>query len=95
MEKADDISSEVEDFEEALENHDEGCDVLKVQTEPDDFEALPLQTCHVRFLLFQPHNPRLHPPRLPCNNSSICYEPFHYYFKLNVFFYQICHKIPW
>ena len=30
MEKADDISAEVEDFKEALENPVEGCDVLKV-----------------------------------------------------------------
>ena len=30
MEKADDISAEVGDFKQALENHVEGCDVLKV-----------------------------------------------------------------
>jgi hypothetical protein len=36
MEKVDDISAEVDDFKEALENHIEGCDVLKVKTEPDD-----------------------------------------------------------
>ena len=49
MEKADDISAEVDDSKEALENHVEGCDVLKVRTEPGDCEALPLQTHHVQF----------------------------------------------
>ena len=49
MEKADDIPAEVDDFKEASENHVEGCDVLKVRTEPGDFEALPLQTHHVQF----------------------------------------------
>ena len=49
MEKADDISAEVDDFKEALENHVEGCDFLKVKTEPGEFEALPL---HVQFKLF-------------------------------------------
>ena len=42
MEKADDISAEVDDSKEALENHVEGYDVLKVRTEP-------LQTHHVQF----------------------------------------------
>jgi hypothetical protein len=37
MEKADEISAEVGDSEEAMKNH-----VLKVRTEPGDFEALPL-----------------------------------------------------
>ena len=37
MEKADDISTEVDDFKEALENHVEGCDVEKVKTEHDEF----------------------------------------------------------
>jgi hypothetical protein len=41
-EKVDDISAELDNFKEALENHVEVCDVLKVQTEPGDFEALPL-----------------------------------------------------
>ena len=41
--------SEVDDFKESSENHVEDCDVLKVKTEPDDFEALPLQTRHVQF----------------------------------------------
>jgi hypothetical protein len=46
MEKPDDISAEVDDFKEALENHVKGCDVLKIKTETGDFEALPLQTYH-------------------------------------------------
>ena len=59
-EKGDDISAEVDDLKEALENHVEGCDVLKAKTEAGDFEALPLQT---------------HPPRLPWRMSSIiCHE---------------------
>ena len=33
MEKADDISDEVDESKEALENHVEGCDVQKVRTE--------------------------------------------------------------
>jgi hypothetical protein len=45
MEKADDISTELEDFKEALENHVEGFDIVK--TEPCDFEAPPLPICHV------------------------------------------------
>ena len=49
MEKVEDISAEVDDFKEALENHVDGCDVLKVKTEPGDFEAHPLQTHHVQF----------------------------------------------
>jgi hypothetical protein len=48
-EKADAISAEVDDFNEALENHLEICDVLKIKTEPSDFEALHLQTHHVQF----------------------------------------------
>jgi hypothetical protein len=32
MEKADDISAEVDDSKETLENHVEGCDVLKVDS---------------------------------------------------------------
>ena len=48
-EKADDISAEVDNFKEALENHVEVCDVLKVKTEPGDFEALPLRIHHVQF----------------------------------------------
>ena len=47
MEEADDISTKVDDFKEALENHVEGCDVVK--TEPGDFEALPLKTHHDQF----------------------------------------------
>ena len=42
-EKADDISAEVDDFKEALENHIEGCDVEKVKTEHDKFEEEELQ----------------------------------------------------
>ena len=34
MEKAEDISAEVDDSKEAFENHVEDCDVLKVRTEP-------------------------------------------------------------
>ncbi len=49
MEKADEISDEVNKFKKALENHVEVCDVLKVKTEPGDFEALPLQTHYVQF----------------------------------------------
>ena len=49
IKKADDISDEVDNLKEALENHVEVCDVLKVKTEPGDFEALPLQTHHVQF----------------------------------------------
>ena len=49
MEKADDISAEVDDSKETLENHVEGCDVLKVRTEPGNFEALPLQTHHFQY----------------------------------------------
>jgi len=49
MEKADDISAEVDNFKEALENHVEVCNVLNVKTEPGDFEALPLQTHYVQF----------------------------------------------
>jgi hypothetical protein len=56
MEKADYISVEVDDSKEALENHVEGCDVLKVKAEPGDFEALPIQTYHVQFKLFRHHN---------------------------------------
>ena len=50
--KADDISAEVDDFKEAkeaLEKQVEGCNVERVKTEPDDFEAPPLQTCHAQF----------------------------------------------
>jgi hypothetical protein len=36
-----------DDFKEDLENHVEGCDVVK--TEPGDFEALPLKTHHDQF----------------------------------------------
>jgi hypothetical protein len=32
MDKADDISAEVDDSKETLENHVEGCDVLKVDS---------------------------------------------------------------
>jgi hypothetical protein len=49
MKKADDISAEVDNFMEALENHVDVCDVLNVKTEPGNFEALPLQTHHVQF----------------------------------------------
>ena len=45
--KADDISAEVDDFKEALENPVDGCNVVKIKTEPDDFEALHLQTCQL------------------------------------------------
>ena len=69
MEKGDDISAEVDNLKEALEIHVEGCDVLKVITEPDDFEALPLQTHHIQFQLFQHHNPQIH--YLPCFRSLI------------------------
>jgi hypothetical protein len=55
MEKADDMSAEVNAFKEALEILVDGCVVLKVKTKPDDFEALPLQVCHVQFQLFQLH----------------------------------------
>ena len=49
MEKSDNISAEVDDFKETLENHIEGCDDLKVKAEPDDFEAFHFQTCHAQF----------------------------------------------
>ena len=49
MEEADAISAEVDNSEEALENHVEVCDVLKIKTEPSDFEALRLKTHHVQF----------------------------------------------
>jgi hypothetical protein len=66
IEKADDISAEVDNFKEVSENHVEVCNVLRVKTEPSEFEALPLQTHHhVQFQLFQHHNPRLHPQILP------------------------------
>ena len=42
MKKADDISAEVDNFKEALENHFEVCDALNVKIEPGYFEALPL-----------------------------------------------------
>ena len=31
MEKADDLSAEIDDFKEALENHFDGCDVLQIK----------------------------------------------------------------
>jgi hypothetical protein len=49
VEKADDVSAEVDNFKEALKNHVEVCYVLKVKTELGDFEALPFQTDHVQF----------------------------------------------
>jgi hypothetical protein len=39
MKKADDISAEVDNLKEALENPVEVCDVLNVKTDPGDFEA--------------------------------------------------------
>ena len=65
--KADDISAEVDDFEEALENHVEGCDV--VNTEPGDFEGLPLQTHQV--LTFSTSQPST-------SSSKTSLECFHY-----------------
>ena len=36
-------------FKQSFWNHVEGSDVLKVKTELGDFEALPLQSHHVKF----------------------------------------------
>ena len=47
MEKADDLSAEIDDFKEALENHFDGCDVLQIKTEPGDFEAPSVKTYQV------------------------------------------------
>ena len=43
MEKADDISAEVDDSKEALEDEVKGCDVEKVKIEHDEFEEVELQ----------------------------------------------------
>ena len=49
MEKADDISAEVDHLKEALKNHVKGCDVLKIKAEPGDFETITIQTYLVQF----------------------------------------------